>query len=523
MHVRLRGSYPQGCPSAVPLRSRSQASSITTLPQAKRVCKPSETVCGTPEDDYGIGFQCVDTNVTSDHCKLSHIAGDISHTFTGGGCYIPHTFHTSEEPRPSGKDCHQIPHAIKAGCSAGDCVVYACEAGWLPSPEGDSCVEQSTRKLLRKRNRSSSLTSTATDVSSGVISDVALVIKAFVDINAGVGSSVGVISDPSAGGVLDLLHSTDRATIALLMAPNALALSDSLTALIELTNTIVANVVACNCRTILGLASPETSLEAIAVILDNLNAMLEVQGTVLSLPLIANQALQMSIAPLIDPLSIEGLELNTFASVSLPASLGNANLIAGLGAGLTDEPVAPSDDVLLALDASIDDLATLVFSLNSTAALYPTLTTVTLATEAPLIDSSLLCALVDAAIAIARDPTNVALVSENLGTILTLGRVAIQSLTDCQCVLDLGLSAFFDQLVQILDVASTIQGSWASLASDSSAATDVPIVAGLTTVSNELGLPLAGAIVVDGLLGDALDSTINDVLNGLHVGPLDTK
>ena len=375
---------------------------------------------------------------------------------------------------------------------------------------------------MRKRNRSSTAVSTATTVSARIISNAALVIKTFVDINAHVGTPVGTDSDPSVGGVLDLLHLVDQATVSFLMAPNALALSNSLSALINFTNTLIAGVVACNCGAMLGLTSPEASLNVIALNLNDLNALLQVPDAVISLPLIANSALRTSVAPLIDPLRSEGLELDTFVSVSLPASLGNGNIAAGLAEGLPAKSVMPSDDVALYLDASVDNLTTLVLALNSTASLYPVLTTVTLGSGKPLIDISLISSLVDATFALAHHPTDIAFVSANLNTILTRVRDAIQSLTDCQCMLDFGLSGFFEQLVEILDEASVVQGSWASFSSGSIATTDRPIVVGLTTVSNELGLPLSGAIVVDGLLGDELDNTIDDVLNDIQIGSLGT-
>lgn len=59
--------------------------------------------------------ECIDTQQALDSC---------------GGCAS-----TGE-----GQDCTKIRGAAGVGCSAGQCVVFSCQAGYKPSLAGDRCV-----------------------------------------------------------------------------------------------------------------------------------------------------------------------------------------------------------------------------------------------------------------------------------------------------------------------------------------------------------------------------------------------
>ncbi|GAA5826226.1 hypothetical protein JCM3770_006113 [Rhodotorula araucariae] len=61
------------------------------------------------------GYECLDTTQSLESC---------------GGCAS-----TGE-----GVDCTKIRGAQGVGCETGKCVVFSCEQGWRPSPDGDQCV-----------------------------------------------------------------------------------------------------------------------------------------------------------------------------------------------------------------------------------------------------------------------------------------------------------------------------------------------------------------------------------------------
>ncbi|GJN87411.1 hypothetical protein Rhopal_000360-T1 [Rhodotorula paludigena] len=132
------------CPTGYALRNGACALSASQGARAKRskitkpktLCPTGEQACpivgstsfegavkqhfSTAEEFTGImagsgGYECIDTQQALDSC---------------GGCAS-----TGE-----GQDCTKIRGAAGVGCSAGQCVVFSCQAGYKPSLAGDRCV-----------------------------------------------------------------------------------------------------------------------------------------------------------------------------------------------------------------------------------------------------------------------------------------------------------------------------------------------------------------------------------------------
>ncbi|KAF9788434.1 hypothetical protein BJ322DRAFT_632612 [Thelephora terrestris] len=103
------GSFPQGCSSQRPTKSRRD----------EFTCAASKTMCGIPGRS---GVDCVDTSKDSESC---------------GGCTVA--------PGPgksaSGTNCKSIPNIKDVRCNSGTCEVISCKSGFKVSPTGDSCVK----------------------------------------------------------------------------------------------------------------------------------------------------------------------------------------------------------------------------------------------------------------------------------------------------------------------------------------------------------------------------------------------
>ena len=58
----------QGCGTAVPRSFKARNVPITTITEAKAMCKQQETVCGIPGREKSFHFECIDVNIAGDSC-----------------------------------------------------------------------------------------------------------------------------------------------------------------------------------------------------------------------------------------------------------------------------------------------------------------------------------------------------------------------------------------------------------------------------------------------------------------------
>ncbi|KAF8955041.1 hypothetical protein BDZ97DRAFT_1765558 [Flammula alnicola] len=157
----------------------------------------------------------------------------------------------------------------------------------------------------------------------------------------------------------------------------------------------------------------------------------------------------------------------------------------------------------------------------------------------PSVDSSLVDSIVNATTALLSSATMDELVAET-DALVSASILALTTVEGCGCMQDLGLDSVYDYLVKIVDASLGLQdwchghlgsssGSSPSApfrspapptpSSSGTSAGDEPLVVGLTKLLNGLGLGIKTDVVVDGLLGNGLDHTVNSLLNGLGIGP----
>lgn len=168
------------------------------------------------------------------------------------------------------------------------------------------------------------------------------------------------------------------------------------------------------------------------------------------------------------------------------------------------------------------------------------------------IDSSLVDGVIEATITLLSCRTYDDFAIET-NTLLEQSINSLETLGECNCTQDLGLGAVYQYLGKIVDASHRLQdlcrenppassvpavgqsslhastlppptptataGTTTSSSSGSMSSGDEPLVVGLTKLLNGLGINIKADTVVDGLLGNGLDHTINSVLNGLGIGP----
>lgn len=75
------------------------------------------------------GYECLDVTTSLESC---------------GGC----------SSTGQGTDCTKIPHSSGVGCSGGQCFIFSCEPGYVPSMDGSVCQKKSRKNHgLKKKHR----------------------------------------------------------------------------------------------------------------------------------------------------------------------------------------------------------------------------------------------------------------------------------------------------------------------------------------------------------------------------------
>ncbi|KAF9042938.1 hypothetical protein BJ165DRAFT_1603181 [Panaeolus papilionaceus] len=229
-----------------------------------------------------------------------------------------------------------------------------------------------------------------------------------------------------------------------------------------------------------------------------------------------------------------------------PISNGVNNLLDGLDAGPhgvrrsssrldSNATVAVASEVLIEVNALID----LVLNLNSVVAVLPSVPTPppesSTTLPIPAIDSGdIVNGVVSSAVQLASSATiaDLSNAADALG-VTCLGYLHL--LDTCQCIQQMNLESVYDYLVQIVETSLTLLnlchaytesaggaptvGPAVSPAPSTMSIQNPGIVAGLTKLLNGLGLPVSAVAEVDGLLDGGLDNFVNNLLDGIGVGP----
>ncbi|KAF8192972.1 hypothetical protein BJ912DRAFT_251831 [Pholiota molesta] len=166
------------------------------------------------------------------------------------------------------------------------------------------------------------------------------------------------------------------------------------------------------------------------------------------------------------------------------------------------------------------------------------------------IDSCLVDSIINTTIALLSSETYEELLEET-NALVSASTLSLTTLEGCDCVKDLGLDSLYGYLIQIVDASLALQDLCHShtpppLGPSPSAGTpsiplptpipatsstpgssnntttsggDEPLVIGLTKLLQGFGINADADVVVDKLLGNSLDHTVNSVLNDLGIGP----
>ncbi|KAG6879411.1 hypothetical protein C0992_002893 [Termitomyces sp. T32_za158] len=131
-----------------------------------------------------------------------------------------------------------------------------------------------------------------------------------------------------------------------------------------------------------------------------------------------------------------------------------------------------------------------------------------------------------------RSPTVVALMA-NIDSLVNVNALALNAVEGCQCIGKLGLQPFYDDLIVVVSAGLSMQ-KWChshpvGVPANSTNSTPVPntagapITIGLDDILNALGIASQNSHVDVFDLGPGLTSTVNSLLNGLKLGPKNTR
>ncbi|KJA21789.1 hypothetical protein HYPSUDRAFT_202698 [Hypholoma sublateritium FD-334 SS-4] len=256
------GGFPQGCGSSVP--SLKRAESISTLSQAQSRCKPHETVCGVPGQVGTLAFECVDVQTTEDSC---------------GGCVVPHSF-TEASAQSLGKDCTNVFHAKRSTCFESQCIVNSCSEGWIPNSTKDGCIASpgSLSRMRRVQKRGDPLSANVTDtvnVNSDLLTQLVALSKAVVDLSSLTSSSLGISlisTSNTTSSIYALFEDINRATGSLLASSTISQLETNTAALFNISALLASILSTCGCTKTLGLTDASAELQSLVSYLSALTS-----------------------------------------------------------------------------------------------------------------------------------------------------------------------------------------------------------------------------------------------------------
>ncbi|KAF9531306.1 hypothetical protein CPB83DRAFT_874627 [Crepidotus variabilis] len=228
------GNFPF-CPSAVPKPPKKRTERVDTLAEAKATCKRHESVCGIPNHQTPLAFECVDVASTRDSC---------------GGCSTPNPFEGASQA--TGKDCTSIPHSKAVGCRESHCVVRSCKSGYTPSPDQTECVSIGDAPRISKRSGEANVDAFGDVTSSALLGKVVVVIEHTLSLNGLAPSSIlASTSSLSSGITLDMISSLrgdiNRATLNLLSSTSVGLLLKDTNDLLDLSTLLKSMLSSCGC------------------------------------------------------------------------------------------------------------------------------------------------------------------------------------------------------------------------------------------------------------------------------------
>ena len=492
---------------------------------------------------------------------------------------VPHPF-VEAEPirRSSGIDCSTIPHAKSTSCSKSRCAVHSCKSGWIPSPQLDECIPFAMRnQVMRVQKRSSPLVANTTvnvNISSGLLTQIITIVDLVLKLPSLAPASSQPTSATSSSKILALLDEITHNTLSLLNSTTVSSLVESTDVLLstcKLLSSVLAN---CGCVQVFGIAELVQELNQLV------NATLSMQNWCNNNPIVpgnptsAGNGHQPSSfnspeQPIVIGLSslLSSLGLNGISGVVV-GGLGNglSGTVNGILNGLSLGPnnyniTSVNSNVTIAPDilAQIVGLVDLVLNLQGDSGSLPPLPASSSGSHiqstshpaptasshppsgTPSVNVGLIAAIVKATLDILQAPTVSSLVSAVDGLVNVNGLVK-DALAQCACIDALGLRPFLANLDAIANAALELQ-NWchnhlvsvppsstpASVPHSAPATTNInddPIIVGLSDLltSATLGLlgPVTAGATVDGL-GSGLSDTVNGLLTGLGIGPLNVK
>ena len=412
----------QGCGTAVPRSFKARNAPITTITQAKAICKPHETVCGIPGRQNTFDFECIDINTAGDSCMstpdLFITVSLLIIPLKGGGCITPHPFPQADSVlHVLGTDCTRIPNAKNSECSGQHCIVSECNLGWHPNLARDACILNaggpSNLKIRKVLKREDSLTTNVV-ANTHVSSDLVARIGAIVSLVSGLGytpSQIPASSSSSAPLISNLLGGIVDATSTLIASTNVPSLLNNLDALLNVSSLLSSTSSSCGCGTDLGLTDLDDALGNIVAAL---------------------------------------LNLKSWCSHNVPSDLNLFGLLSGLGLNNSTVAAVVNPDL-------VDQIKSLVGLVNGLAGVSSSLLPPpTSPSNLSSINTNIINSIVNATTYIVNATTIPSLVS-SIGALVNANDIASSLLNGCGCVSDLGLGTFVADLVQVANATLRMQ------------------------------------------------------------------
>ncbi|KAF8816459.1 hypothetical protein BYT27DRAFT_6447209 [Phlegmacium glaucopus] len=455
--------FPRGCGSAVPRSFKARNGPITTITQAKAICKPHETVCGIQGRESTLDFECINIDLTDDSC---------------GGCMTPHPFFEADPVlHVAGVDCTRITNANISRCSGQRCIVSKCKVGWLPNLPRDRCVldYDGPPKLREVLMREDSLVINAAanaDLNSELLAKIGAIVKlvsGFSGLDCDLSpSQIPASSSSSAVVISDLLNGVSNATSTLIASTTIPSLLNNLDHLLNVSSLLSSTISSCGCETDLGLTGIEDALNNIVA---------------------------------------ASLNLESWCAQNVPIDFNLSGLLSELG--LNTSTVAVGAAVSSDLVDQIKSFVGLVVGLAGVSSSLPPPSPgsggVPMSpTDRSSINTNIINSIINATADIINAPTATLLVS-GIGALVNVTGLASSLLDHCGCVNALGLGPLSANLAQVVNAALGMKvwcDTYPVASIPKSPATGSPSAGASTSVSNTDNLPIdVGLSNLLGLLG----------------------
>ena len=506
----------QGCGTAVPRSFKARNAPITTITQAKAICKPHETVCGIPGRPNTFDFECIDIITAGDSCmstpNLFITVSLLIIPSKGGGCMTPHPFPQADPVlHVFGTDCTRIPNAKNSECSGRHCIVSECNLGWHPNLARDMCILNAggpSNLKIRKGLKREDFLTTNVVANTHVRSDLVAKIGAIVSLVSGLGYTPSQIpASSSSSAPLTVLGPVE----------SGVAVSGTATNTLE--NGGLAGGLAISTGDIPPVSASAAS-ETIAVPSSTLPVALFSQGTS-DTPIVTGlddlhsgpglKCLKAKVGGLgngssspIDEVSNDfGVGPHVHSRIVLGRRMvGRQTLEVKDRRQITADADASVTSELL---TKIGDLVSTVLTLVGPGVALPAPSMPQ--TSAPVVDSSVIGNVLRATEALL-NVSSLGTIEPEVNGLVAASLASVNTLDNCGCVDNLGLAAIHDSLVQIAEASLDLQdwchdhsmlvspspsspvnsNSYGRPSTTTTNTVEDPIIVGLTKLFNEFGL-----------------------------------